>query len=281
MSIFQQHAIPAVAGFSVKAEYLELFGAANATPSPRNIADEWEIYVIKEVSSPALIGGTLYRLSCGDVLLVPPFESVYFPDESAPLRSYRLLIEKVLIERCYPTLAQLARFRRARFVVEEDKRTPLFSLCEDLLSKKSRALPLYSVLSLFELLRKTDNRYTEEDELLESYEVCLPISLKKAMLYIRNNHKSAFSLKSLADDCRIGGDRLRQLFKTHLSLSPKQYLTKVRMLSATEMLLYKDSVSEVASLLSYRDASRFSHVFYKTFGTTPSQYVKSGGIVFR
>ena len=153
----------------------------------------------------------------------------------------------------------------------------MFALCEKLLTDKDASL--FQLLSLLELLNKHISPYTEVDEEIESYEFCLPLSLKKSMLYIKNNFKSRLTQEIIAEENGLSSAKLHKLFCEHLGISPKAYLTLIRMQSASELLFCFDSVDETARALAYSTGARFSADFKATFGTSASSYLKSGGIV--
>ena len=279
MSLIKEHNIKTLPAFTVKAEYAEEFGVLNCELSPRALPREWAIYVVKEADASVLMAGTLYHLSDGDALLVPPFESIYIVHTEKRFRIYRILIDADLFESSYPILTQKALFQRARFQATEERKGILFSLCEDLLSEKENS-PLFTTLSLLEELKHTKNEYSENDEALEQYLVCLPLHLKKVMLYIRNNLGKPLNLQTISGEASVSTAQITKLFKAHLHLSVKDYVAWLKMLKASELLWCKKSVHEVVALLAYSSEARFSTDFRRFLGTTPSRYIHSGGIVY-
>lgn len=74
-------------------------------------------------------------------------------------------------------------------------------------------------------------------------------------------------------------DYLRKLFRKEVGMTPLEYLTRLRMKKAENLLgamWTKDySVSEIAQLCGYDDALYFSRVFKKHFGCSPSAFTKN------
>ena len=74
--------------------------------------------------------------------------------------------------------------------------------------------------------------------------------------------------------CNIGFIRassLQRAFNTHLGLSPKQYLLKLRMSRALELLAdNKLSVKEIAFACGFKDEKYFSRAFKSKYGYPPS-----------
>ncbi len=79
----------------------------------------------------------------------------------------------------------------------------------------------------------------------------------------------------MAQSVGLSETRLRALFKSDLGLTPNQYVRKIKMEAAAEMVKgsYK-RVNEIAAELDVNDDSHFVRTFKKTYGMTPTQYRK-------
>lgn len=276
MSLRKNYKLPSIPTFSLKIEYAESYGAPDSNLASRRLPEEWAFFVIKEAATPFLIGNTVYRISEGDTLMLPPFECLLPLRRDCVFRYYRILLPKDFLNRVCPLLLSRADSRQNRLLGEE-KKGELFALCEKLLCGEESCE--YTLFSLLHLLSQTNGAYSEKDEDTEAYERCLPISLKKVMLYVKNHYKSPLTAQALAKENGVSTAMLSALFSKHLGLSPKEYLTWIRMQAASELLLCKDSVEAVAHTLAYRDRSRFSRDFKAAFGVTPSAYLQNGGCV--
>lgn len=75
--------------------------------------------------------------------------------------------------------------------------------------------------------------------------------------------------------CRIGfisASSLQRAFQTHFGLSPKQYLLKLRMNRALELLTENTlSVKEISFACGFSDEKYFSRVFRQKYGYPPSE----------
>ena len=65
---------------------------------------------------------------------------------------------------------------------------------------------------------------------------------------------------------------LSKTFTKHFGLSPKAYLTNLRIEKAKSMLLSTMSIRQVAEQTGFPDQMYFSRVFTNAEGITPSQY---------
>ena len=83
------------------------------------------------------------------------------------------------------------------------------------------------------------------------------------------------SIGKLLDESGYTKDYIRNEFLSVTKMTPKKYLTEIRMKNAKAMLdLYGDeiSISEIAERCGILDPSIFSRIFKKHFGISPTQY---------
>jgi len=90
-------------------------------------------------------------------------------------------------------------------------------------------------------------------------------------------HYSDQELKvsDLAALCGLGDRAFRRLFHEVYGLSPKRYLSSLRVKYAKELLADNHSISEVALLCGFHDIYHFSNFFRGECGMSPSEYVRS------
>ena len=94
-----------------------------------------------------------------------------------------------------------------------------------------------------------------------------------ARLLEREAARADFSVDELTGAFSCSGAQLRRLFRQEYGLSPKQYLTRVRMDNARALLqagLF--SVKQVAQRCGYSNEKTFATAFKACTGLTPSQY---------
>ena len=87
---------------------------------------------------------------------------------------------------------------------------------------------------------------------------------------IETNMAEAFDFHAIAASQNISSSYFRTLFKDYTGLSPVDYLNRVRILRAMELLQTKQySVVEVLEMVGIYDANYFSRLFKKIIGYPP------------
>ena len=97
---------------------------------------------------------------------------------------------------------------------------------------------------------------------------------KNAVDYIHTHFRSEdISVAALSDMCNVSEAYFRRQFKNFYSLSPSQYIIKLRLECASQLLesgLY--TVTEAAEKSGFNDTKYFSRVFKNHFKQTPREF---------
>ena len=98
--------------------------------------------------------------------------------------------------------------------------------------------------------------------------------VRRAMSYIKENyHREELSISELADYVGISNSRLSVVFKQDTGITVNQYITKIRIDRARELLSeggYK--VYEVAEKVGYGTSQYLSRIFFRETGCYPAEY---------
>ena len=107
----------------------------------------------------------------------------------------------------------------------------------------------------------------------ESYELKL---LQQIIKYIRENFQDPdFSLQNIADSLQMSTPYLSQYFKKNTGYTISEYVTRLRMEKAKELLLNTDmGVNEIAYEVGYYSVPSFIRKFREKEKVTPGQFKK-------
>ncbi|MCZ0703718.1 YesN/AraC family two-component response regulator [Natronobacillus azotifigens] len=100
-------------------------------------------------------------------------------------------------------------------------------------------------------------------------------SIREAIEYIDEYYYADLSLKKVAAHVHLNPSYLSTLFKDELKLSFVEYLTRVRIQRAKQLLLTTDlNVTEIAEKVGYSTPKYFNKVFKEQEKVTPSGFRK-------
>lgn len=110
-----------------------------------------------------------------------------------------------------------------------------------------------------------------EDE--EIGKIALSRRIKK---YVAENYMHKIRLSDISRELNFSLTYTSICFKRECEMSFRDYLTKVRIEKACDLLrLTEKTVSEIASLVGYEDDTFFYRAFRRCLGMTPIEYKKN------
>ena len=97
--------------------------------------------------------------------------------------------------------------------------------------------------------------------------------MRKALAYVRDNYAKDLSIRDVAGHLNISESYLAKLFKVEVKMTFLEYLTRVRMRRAMELMKDKNMpIYEIAERVGYRDYRYFSSTFKKLAGVGPKEF---------
>ena len=101
-------------------------------------------------------------------------------------------------------------------------------------------------------------------------------SFAECVSYIHEHcFESSLDIASVAARAFISASTLQRKFHEHFEMTPKQYLTRLRMSKALELLAVDElSVGQVALACGFSDEKYFSRTFKRMYGHPPSEMKK-------
>ena len=99
--------------------------------------------------------------------------------------------------------------------------------------------------------------------------------LDLSVRYIHTHLRSDISVEHLAQMEFLSVGRYREVFKKKYGVVPSEYVTRLRMARAADLLGQLDmSIEEISESVGYTDRHYFQRVFKKYLGMTPGEYRK-------
>lgn len=105
--------------------------------------------------------------------------------------------------------------------------------------------------------------------------------ISPAVDYINANYKNTdFNIPKLASVCKISTRYFGELFSVFFGVSPKEYIIRMRLEAAKNMLISSDGqISDIAESCGFSDVYYFSKVFKKELDETPSSFRKQNKVL--
>ena len=233
--------------------------------------DNFEVYYLQKGTCWYFIGGKSYRLSVGDIALIPAgviHKTSY--DESTSSRTVLNCDVSFLPPSVRELLHRTPYFSRTEETA--DKVDAIFSQ----IRKEWEQPDAYSsdviralAAELFLLIaRESGKAHPEKPE--------SPI-VEKATAYIRKHYMQAVTLQAVAEACFVSREHLSRIFKKETGFGFNEYLNIYRMQRANAMLTAnpKAKVSQVAIQCGFNDSNYFSKQYKRMYGIAPTKSKRS------
>jgi two-component system, response regulator YesN len=99
--------------------------------------------------------------------------------------------------------------------------------------------------------------------------------IREAIDYINHNLQNELTQKEVADHVHLNPSYLSSLFKEHVKLTFREYVTRRRIQRAKELLMTTNlPINDIAEESGYKTAKYFIKIFRELEGVTPSAYRK-------
>lgn len=100
-----------------------------------------------------------------------------------------------------------------------------------------------------------------------------PAGMEQVLQYIRQHYQEPISLATLASIVNINQSYFSQLFRECNGMGPKEYIVKVRIAAAANLLKSSDRVIlDIAESCGFNSPSNFYSTFKRITGQSPAQY---------
>ena len=128
-----------------------------------------------------------------------------------------------------------------------------------------------SELAIYKILVQTAIDYATLVQQTKS-DIHHPQIVRKCVQYINSHTHENITLEQLADGSAYSKEYIAKLFRKHVGMSISDYIRKIKVEEAKELLRQGKSCSEVACILNYASQSYFIRQFKKQTGITPKLF---------
>ena len=252
--------------------YLEFYHDSPTDESePRDylvhVDDSVELFVLEEGDVSFLVGGKLYELTPGDVILSKPNEVHNCIQNSRCVHKHYCLW---FSPACDTLLSDFTKHPDGEGnlirLLDADKEV-LLSLCRRLYEQTelgNRVSAYSAAVAILELCRGGLYMLPRAH--------AMPKELLEVLQLMDSNVASITSIKELCTDRFMSQSTLLRLFRRYLGVSPHAYLETRRLAMARNYLREGKSVTETAAMTGFADTSAFIRLFRQRFGITPLKY---------
>ncbi|WP_170885441.1 AraC family transcriptional regulator [Bacillus alkalicellulosilyticus] len=213
-----------------------------------------------------------HKLTPGEAFIVdvPSSHSYYLPDDSEKWEFVYLTLQGQEVLKCWKYLRETLG---SVFHVQADSELIqlLMRIYQDVKDMKVTDTFISSAKAyefIMECYRFSKNKTLAANE--------LPEAIAKAVFYLRTHFEEQISIEDMAEYVGLSKYYFIKKFKEHVLISPLQYLTKVRMEQAFQLLTQTElPIKEIAERTGYTDANYFHKVFKKAVGVSAGEFRKN------
>lgn len=206
------------------------------------------------------IGEEAFEVGEGELFLLPPGLDYEFGTTEKAVRS-GIIVQGSLVEPILLNLHGKYVFAKEEAAFAESRFEPFFQ--EKDMGEHARAVWAFDLLSS---LKSRD------------MPVPVPVPLQNVIRTMKKHLGQPLLLEDLARSGGMSSRTLTRLFRHHLHISPHQYLVRLRMKRACQMLAWEEfSVKEIAISVGYPNALNFSTEFRRLLGCSPTRFRRQRG----
>jgi len=250
---------------------------------------EFELSFITEGAGRRIVGDSVEAFYPGDLIFIGPrIPHVWFSDtppmkqhSGRTLESVYLLFNSNILPEGFTTLPELRYVNRAiqysergmRITGETLNQVSRIMLQLPYLSNLKRLMLFYEIMDL--IGRSDSFSFLASEEYVKTRFRASNLRVKNIHEFLMKNYREEVTLEQVAEVVHMAPGSASRFFKTSTGLSIFEYLNKIRIDLARQMLLNTElSVVDICFDSGFRNLSHFNKQFRKFSGTTPRQFRK-------
>ncbi len=97
--------------------------------------------------------------------------------------------------------------------------------------------------------------------------------IQEAVTYMEQHYQQELTVEKLADVCGLNRNYFSRLFKECMGCPPQEFLIRMRLSKAAELMRTGDApIGEISTLCGYPNQLHFSRAFKKRYGISPREW---------
>ena len=232
-----------------------------------HVDDSVELFVLEEGDVSFLVGGKLYELMPGDVVLSKPNEIHNCIQNSRCVHKHFCFWFSPACEVLLSDFSKHPDGKGNLIRLLDAEKKQLLALCHRIYeqAKEGKTVSAYSTaVAILELCRGGLYLLPEAQ--------AMPKELITVLQTMDTRMETIRSIKDLCEELFMSQSTLLRLFRRFLGVSPHEYLEARRLAMARNYLKEGKSVTETSLLTGFADTSAFIRLFRQRFGLTPLKY---------
>jgi AraC-like DNA-binding protein len=223
----------------------------------------WSFELIIEGDAEFVCNKIRYKLIPGDILIIRPENFISIrPGKSGFTKKRCVLIESPLLDFIYEN----GNLAGVHCIQNNDtgRMIEIFNRIKKMILSQCECLQEDFSVQSYALLAEIKRLAAPRQ---------YPLPLKRALDMIDAYPSRDFSLELLSSECGVSVSTLSRLFRSHLDISPVNYIIDRRLEQAKMLIDLGDmTLKEIADKCGYKSESFFSRSFKKKYGVPPASF---------
>jgi len=250
---------------------------------------EFELSFITEGSGKRIVGDSIEEFHPGDLIFIGPrIPHVWLAEEThrqqhsgRTLESVYMLFNQEIIP---PGLTQLPEFENVRKAVKLSERG--IRITDETLNEVSsimlqlpymnnikRLMFFYEIMDL--IGRSESFTYLASEEYIKTKFETTNTRIHRIHEFLMKNYQNEIDLEEVADIVHMAPASVCRFFKSSTGLTVFEYLNKIKIEYACQLLLNTDlNIVDISYDCGFNNLSHFNKQFKKFIGKTPTQFRK-------
>ena len=211
-----------------------------------------------------------YLLEEGEGFLIAPgFVNTYSADRDAPWKYVWLEFDGLRASECLGQAGLESAhpiYRSRDGALREALRDSMLYIADHADASPVHLIGhLYLFLDL--LIRSSDSRRKSREGKAKDFHI------QEAVSFMERNYQRDLSMEEVADLCKLDRSYFGRLFKKTMGCPPQEFLIRLRLSRAAELLKVSDSpIGEIAARCGYPNQLHFSRAFKMRYGVSPREW---------